>query len=109
MSTQTLPIEGMTCASCVNRVEKALRRVPGVTHASVNLATETASVEIAQGVRPEALVSAIRAAGYETHLPQEPAVSHAHWPGEGAAVVIRALLLRPPPLPVLGGRPGNAW
>ena len=39
-----LRIEGMTCASCVARVEKALRKVPGVTAASVNLATETASV-----------------------------------------------------------------
>ncbi|HET9577966.1 MAG TPA: heavy metal-associated domain-containing protein, partial [Usitatibacter sp.] len=39
-----LKVEGMTCASCVARVEKALRRVPGVTDASVNLATETASV-----------------------------------------------------------------
>ena len=39
-----LPIEGMTCASCVRRVEKALVKVPGVTEASVNLATEKASV-----------------------------------------------------------------
>src|SRR5262245_2591371 len=109
MSTQTLPIEGMTCASCVNRVEKALRRVPGVTHASVNLATETASVEIAQGVRPEALVSAIRAAGYETHLPQEPAVSHAQWPGEGTAVVIAALLSLPLALTMLGDLLGKHW
>ncbi|HEY0136840.1 MAG TPA: heavy metal-associated domain-containing protein, partial [Nannocystis sp.] len=39
-----LPIEGMTCASCVSRVEKALAKVPGVERASVNLATESASV-----------------------------------------------------------------
>jgi P-type Cu+ transporter len=40
----TLPVEGMTCASCVRRVEKALKKVPGVQEASVNLATEKASV-----------------------------------------------------------------
>ena len=39
-----LPIEGMTCASCVARVEKALKAVPGVGSAEVNLATETATV-----------------------------------------------------------------
>ena len=40
----TLPVEGMTCASCVARVERALRRVPGVADASVNLAAETVAV-----------------------------------------------------------------
>ena len=40
----TLPIDGMTCASCVARVEKALKKVPGVTEAEVNLATELATV-----------------------------------------------------------------
>ena len=40
-----LQVAGMTCASCVMRVEKALKAVPGVTDASVNLATETASVQ----------------------------------------------------------------
>ena len=40
----TLPIEGMTCASCVNRIERFLRKTPGVETASVNLATETATV-----------------------------------------------------------------
>jgi copper chaperone CopZ len=46
-----LPIEGMTCASCVNRVEKALKAVPGVGSAEVNLATETATVTLAAGGR----------------------------------------------------------
>ena len=46
MTTQQLdlPITGMTCASCVRRVEKALQKVPGVATASVNLATEQATV-----------------------------------------------------------------
>ncbi|HEV7371373.1 heavy metal translocating P-type ATPase [Arenibaculum sp.] len=61
-----LRVEGMTCASCVGRVEKALSRLPGVTAATVNLATERAHVEAASGaVTTEALVAAIRGAGYE--------------------------------------------
>ena len=40
----TLPIEGMTCASCVNRIERYLRKTPGVEAATVNLATEAATV-----------------------------------------------------------------
>ena len=43
-STYTLPIQGMTCSSCATRIEKALQRLPGVVTASVNLATETATV-----------------------------------------------------------------
>ena len=65
----SLPIEGMTCASCVQRVEKALSRVPGVRAAAVNLATETAAVEVAQPVAPTTLADAVRAAGYA--VPQE--------------------------------------
>ena len=48
-----LPIEGMTCSSCVARVEKALKAVPGVAGAQVNLATEMASVDLAAGADPE--------------------------------------------------------
>ena len=55
-------IEGMTCASCVTRVEKALRRAPGVASANVNLATETAAVEAAPGVTPAALLGAVETA-----------------------------------------------
>ena len=45
-----LPIEGMTCATCVTRVERALQAMPGVVEASVNLATEAASVRSASGM-----------------------------------------------------------
>jgi P-type Cu+ transporter len=62
---QSFPIEGMTCASCVRRVEKAIAAVPGVESASVNLATERADVRLAEPVSPEAVVEAIRSAGYE--------------------------------------------
>ena len=63
-----LDIEGMSCASCVGRVEKALRKAGGVVDASVNLATESAHVRTASDVRPEDLVRAVRAAGYEARL-----------------------------------------
>jgi Cu+-exporting ATPase len=60
-----LRIEGMTCASCVARVEKALSRVPGVQSASVNLATETAAVTASPNVSEQSLADAVHAAGYE--------------------------------------------
>ncbi len=60
-----LPIGGMTCASCVARVEKALKAVPGVESASVNLATEQATVQAAAGVTADVLAAAVRKAGYE--------------------------------------------
>ncbi|MCX7992733.1 MAG: cation transporter, partial [Fimbriimonadales bacterium] len=46
MPTQRLKVKGMTCAACVRRVEKVLQRTPGVQHATVNLATETAEIEL---------------------------------------------------------------
>ena len=76
MSTDTItsessfefPIEGMTCASCVLRVEKAIAAVPGTIKAIVNLATERASVETDGSVQPSAIIAAINSAGYETSL-----------------------------------------
>ena len=59
-----LQIGGMTCASCALRVEKSLGAVPGVRGASVNLATERASVTADTGVAAEALAAAVRKAGY---------------------------------------------
>ena len=61
----TLEIEGMTCASCVAHVEKALNRVPGVLEANVNLATEKATVSFVQGVTSLAdFRTAVSDAGY---------------------------------------------
>lgn len=59
-----LPVQGMTCASCVARVERTLHRLPGVTQASVNLATESATIDFAE--RPDTLtaITAIEKAGY---------------------------------------------
>jgi P-type Cu+ transporter len=69
-----LPVKGMHCAACVDKVERALRSVPGVTDASVNLATERARVEL--GPEPAALGqlrAAVAAAGYA--IPEEIAVT----------------------------------
>ncbi|WVT77067.1 heavy metal translocating P-type ATPase (plasmid) [Sinorhizobium chiapasense] len=60
----SIPVEGMTCASCVARVEKAIRAVPGVTAASVNLATERADVRFETGTKSADIVKAIENAGY---------------------------------------------
>ncbi|HQR77238.1 MAG TPA: copper ion binding protein, partial [Burkholderiaceae bacterium] len=62
-----LPVQGMTCASCVAHVEKALAKVPGVTHVAVNLATESAAVE-GHALEPRSLVHAVDAAGYAVPL-----------------------------------------
>jgi Cu+-exporting ATPase len=67
MATQTaitLDIDGMTCASCVRRVERALSKVGGVETASVNFAAETARVTLAAPVPIETLVAAVEKAGY---------------------------------------------
>nr|MBA2350006.1 cation-translocating P-type ATPase [Solirubrobacterales bacterium] len=68
MSQIELPIEGMTCASCAMRVEKRLNKLDGV-EASVNYATERASVSYAGEVEPETLLAAVEAAGYHATLP----------------------------------------
>ncbi len=60
-----LPVEGMTCASCVRRVEKAVACVPGVAESAVNFATETLSVTPGPGFSAAALLAAIDKAGYE--------------------------------------------
>jgi Cu+-exporting ATPase len=68
-----LPITGMTCASCANRIERRLNKLEGVT-ASVNYATEKARVEFDPGaVAPRQLVAAVESAGYQATLPSEEA------------------------------------
>ena len=68
-TTIELPITGMTCASCANRIERKLNKLDGV-HASVNYATEKATVDYdPEAVAPDALVGAVEAAGYGAKLP----------------------------------------
>src|SRR4051812_23788851 len=69
MERLELPISGMTCASCANRVERRLNEIDGVS-ASVNYATEKAAVDFEPGaVGAEQLVAAVEAAGYQAVLP----------------------------------------
>jgi Cu+-exporting ATPase len=69
-----LSIGGMTCASCAARIEKKLNRLDGVS-ASVNFATEKASVSYAEGVSTDDLVATVQSAGYTAELPRTGAVS----------------------------------
>src|SRR5437899_1255165 len=63
--TLTIPIEGMSCASCVAKIEHGLSTIPGVSRAAVNLATEKATVEYQQGATdPTAIAETIRSLGY---------------------------------------------
>ena len=59
-----LQVQGMTCASCVGRVERTLRRVPGVQDVAVNLATERARIQLLAGTPVQALIAAVHKAGY---------------------------------------------
>jgi Cu+-exporting ATPase len=77
-ATFDLPITGMTCASCAGRVERALRKVPGVTGASVNLANERAHIEVADSIDPQSLIAAVDKAGYGASLAQDPALQVAN-------------------------------
>jgi len=83
----TLDIRGMTCASCVRRVERALGKVDGVDSASVNFAAETARVALARPVPVEELIGAVERAGYAASIPA-PAAE-----GERAAHARRTLAI----------------
>ena len=96
-----LPITGMTCASCANRIERKLNTLDGVT-ATVNYATERATVAYdAAAVEPEQLVEAVEAAGYSAALPQAAAEAPAEPLDETAALRQRLLISLALTLPVL--------
>lgn len=65
IQTISLSVQGMTCASCVGRVEAALNKVPGVKDASVNLTTERATIQVTEEVDRTALIEAVHKVGYE--------------------------------------------
>jgi P-type Cu+ transporter len=75
-ATIELPVEGMTCASCVNRIERFLKKTPGVEDATVNLATEMATIQYLPDQAGTAeLVGAIEAAGYDVRSIPDPAIA----------------------------------
>ena len=111
----TWPVDGMTCANCAGRVEKALLKVPGVLGAAVNLATESVAVTLATP-RPgfDTLAAAVLDAGYTLRaaLPDDaaaPAAPPAAGLSEGQRVVVAALLSLPLALPMLGLPWGQHW
>ena len=98
-----LAIKGMTCASCVGRVEKALTKMSGVLTVSVNLATETAHVTVTRGIALEALLVAVDKAGYQAVRAGGQAAagvekSQSHG---GMAVVMATILTLPLTVPML--------
>ena len=107
----TLDIEGMSCASCVGRVEKALLKVAGVQTVAVNLASEKATLGTAGVVPLDKLVAAVKAAGYEASLPKPAQAASAGksvlpswWP-----VAVAALFTLPLVLPMLLMPFGSGW
>ena len=106
-----LGIGGMTCASCVSRVEKALKKVPGVTDATVNLATESARVNYAPSEQMEArLRRAVRDAGYEPRAADALLTEEDASPWAGfAPVAIGLLLSLPLVVPMVGDFFGQHW
>ena len=109
--TMTLAVGGMTCASCSGRVEKALRKVPGIVSAEVNLATEMAEVHASpNAVDAATLIAAIEKAGYTARevLQDHPEDSTPHiepfWP-----VALAIALALPLVAPMLTSIFGHDW
>ncbi|ALN80878.1 heavy metal translocating P-type ATPase [Lysobacter antibioticus] len=85
-----LELRGMNCGSCVGRIEKALSAVTGVVAASVNLATERATVKVFDGVEPAALIEAVERAGYAAALPVAASSDDDHGDGGTPQAASRA-------------------
>jgi Cu+-exporting ATPase len=105
----TLGIQGMTCASCVARVEKALNKVPGVESASVNLATEKATVKAFSTVAYAELAAAVEKAGYAATPADEAGAPPARRGPEWWPVLVAALLTLPLVAPMLLQPLGIHW
>ncbi|MBI3563407.1 MAG: copper-translocating P-type ATPase [Gammaproteobacteria bacterium] len=103
-------IEGMSCASCVSRVEKALLAVPGVLQASVNLANATAQVRLSRGVDPQVLAQAVAKAGYSATLVSDhPLTTATTKSNEKHHLVYAVLFTLPLLLPMLSLPLGKHW
>ncbi len=108
-----LQISGMTCASCVGRVERALAKLAGVEHVSVNLASERAHVEVLQALDDSLLITTVEKAGYSASLPQaakgDQQDAQRRLRNERLAVVAAVLLALPLVLPMLVQPFGLHW
>ena len=99
----TLDIRGMTCASCVGRVEKALDKIPGVDAASVNLATEQAKIRLKRGsaAKIDEIIAMVQKTGYDAKLSSphgtlEITPSKLFWGSDGLGRVLLAFALSTP-------------
>jgi Cu+-exporting ATPase len=108
-----LSIDGMTCASCVGRVERTLAKVPGVQSVSVNLANERAHLELLGQIDPQTLIAAVTKAGYAAsvweveHPPTDTQQQRLH--RERWALIMALLLALPLVLPMLLQPFGVHW
>jgi Cu+-exporting ATPase len=113
VQTLELAIEGMTCASCAGRIERALLKVPGVRSATVNLASERAHIEVLGAVDPTVLIEAVEAAGYQAQASgaNEPAADtgESRLRRERLAVIAALLLAAPLVIPMFGDLLGLHW
>lgn len=117
--TLNLSLGGMSCASCSSSVEKALLKVPGVQHATVNLATEKAQIEFVAPATPAQISKAVVDAGYKAEIlqpsgqiPTKPSLFKKHKSmvlSEGALVAIAVVLTLPLVLPMLAMPFGKHW
>ncbi|MCG9895784.1 MAG: cation transporter, partial [Fimbriimonadaceae bacterium] len=104
-----LKVQGMTCAACVRRVERALTRTEGTVEATVNFATHEASVSHAPGLDPESLVQAIEKAGYAAHPLEAEEEAPPEAPPSPGNLILSALLTLPVFVVSMALHPGPEW
>ncbi|MBB1492881.1 MULTISPECIES: heavy metal translocating P-type ATPase [unclassified Paracoccus (in: a-proteobacteria)] len=117
LDSTRLSVEGMTCASCTGRVERALTALPGVTGAVANLATRSVTVTHAPSVTPAALAGAVTRAGYAATTPEGGAASarpaqEDETEGLRRRVILSAILTLPLFIVEMGGHlfpPFHGW
>lgn len=116
-SSTRLSVEGMSCAACTGRVERALAALPGVTGAAANLATRSVTVEHLTGVTPAALAGVVTRAGYPATVPQAAGEGPTHRPADETGslrhrLILAALLTLPVFVAEMGGHlvpPFHHW
>ena len=92
----SLLIQGMTCASCVARIEKALNKISGVQQATVNLATETATIQSTSNVTNEQLIAAVQKTGYQATVARDTSIKNNTQADSELIKVIAGLVLSLP-------------